>query len=126
MSIMLREVRSNVMAGSAAADAAVAVYPYTEKGTLVRAYIENLSLVTANGSNNITVTATQNSTTIFSRATTSDNLVANTCPEQTLAAAMVGDKLEVSQGDVITFAVANAGSGISYELNVVLVYRLAN
>ena len=126
MSIMLREVRSNVMAGSAADDAAVAVYPYTEKGTLVRAYIENLSLVTANGSNNITVTATQNSTTIFSRATTSDNLVANTCPEQTLAAAMVGDKLEVSKGDVITFAVAKGGTGPAYELNVVLVYRLAN
>ena len=126
MSTMLREVRSNVMAGSDAVDAAVAVYPYTEKGTLVRAYIENLSLVTANGSNNITVTATQNSTTIFSRATTSDSLAANTCPEQTLGASMVGDKLEVSKGDVITFAVAKGGTGPAYELNVVLVYRLAN
>ena len=116
------------MAGTNAADAAVAVWPYTEKGILERAYIENLTLVTASDSANITVTATQNSTTIFSRQTNNagGDLAANTCPEQTIGTSMVGDKLEVTKGDVVTFAVAETGTGPAYELNVVLVYRLAN
>ena len=128
MSIMFRAIRSNVMAGTNAADAAVAVWPYTEKGILERAYIENLTLVTASDSANITVTATQNSTTIFSRQTNAagGDLTANTCPEQTIGTSMVGDKLEVTKGDVVTFAVAETGTGPAYELNVVLVYRLAN
>lgn len=116
------------MAGTNAADAAVAVWPYTEKGILERAYIENLTLVSPSDSANITVTATQNSTTIFSRQTNNAGgaLAANTCPEQTIGASMVGDKLEVTKGDVVTFAVAETGTGPAYELNVVLVYRLAN
>ena len=128
MSIMFRAIRSNVMAGSNAADAAVAVWPYTEKGILVRAYIENLTSVTADNSDNITVTATQNSTTIFSRQTNDagGTLAANSCPEQTFGTSMVGDKLEVTKGDVVSFAVAETGTGPAYELNVVLVYRLAN
>lgn len=128
MSTMYRTLRSNVMAGTDAADSAMAVWPYTETGVLERAYIEVETTVAAHGSNTITVSATQNSTTIFSRATDTAGgaLTGDTAPEQTFGATMVGDKLELEKGEVVTFAVAKGGTGPAYELNVVLVYRLVN
>ncbi len=59
MSIQERVLVSPVMSGTDATDSAVVIWPYTEKGTIVRAYIANLTAVSADNSNNITVTATQ-------------------------------------------------------------------
>lgn len=126
MGTLDRVIRCNVMSGSDAADSAVCVWPHAERGVLKKAWIEPLAGVTANDTNYITVTATLNSTTAFSRATTvaGTGFTANTPEEQTLGASMIGDKTEVSQGDAITFAVAKAGTGPSYELNVVLLFEL--
>ncbi len=128
MSTMYRAIRSNVMAGSNATDSAMTVWPYTETGILERAYIEVEATVGADNSDNITVSATQNSTAIFSRQTNvaGGALTGDTAPEQTFGTTMIGSKLEVTKGSVVTFAVAKAGTGPAYELNVVLVYRLAN
>lgn len=126
MGINDRVLRCNVMSGTDAIDSAVCVWPYAEKGRLKAAYIEPLAGVSAHDTNYITITATQNSTTAFSRATTvaGGALTANTPEAQTLGASMVGTKLEVEQGDAVTFAVAKAGTGPAYELNVALVYEL--
>lgn len=126
MSTMERVLYSPTLAGTDATDAAMVAWPYTESGRLVRVYIENLTLVTANDTNNITVTATQNSTTIFTRATTvaGGALAANTAEAQTLGATMIGTLLELDTGGAVTFAVAKAGTGPAYEFRVALVYQL--
>ena len=116
------------MSGNNSTDANVMVYPFTEKGVLVRAYIANLISISADNTNNITVSATQNSQAIFSRQTNvaGGALGANAAEQQAFDAAMTGELLEMSKGDVVTFAVAEAGTGPAYDLHVVLVYKLIN
>jgi hypothetical protein len=125
MSTMERVLYSPTLAGTDATDSAMVAWPYTESGKLVRVYIENLTAVTASDSANITVTATQNSTTIFSRQTNlaGGNLAADTAEAQTLGASMIGEKLELDTGDAVTLAVAKAGTGPAYEFRVAFVYR---
>ena len=128
MSINERVLVSPVMSGTDATDSAVVIWPYTEKGTITRAYIANLTAVSADNSNNITVTATQNSQDIFSRQTdvAGGALSANASEAQTILAALDGEERELDTGDAVTFAVAKAGTGPAYELSVVLVYKLLN
>lgn len=128
MSINERVLVSPVMSGTDATDAAMVVWPHTEKGTIVRAYIANLASVPADNSNNITITATQNSQNIFSRQTNvaGGALGSDSSEAQTILAALDGEERELDAGDVVTFAVAKAGTGPAYELSVVLVYKLIN
>lgn len=126
MGINNRVIRCNVMSGSDAVDSAVNVWPYAQRGRLVKAYIEPLAGVAAHDTNYITVTATINSTAIFTRVTNvaGGAFTANTPEAQTLNTSLTGTKPEVSQGDAITFAVAKAGTGPAYELNVSLEFEL--
>lgn len=129
MSINERVLVSPRLSGIAnTTDATSMVWPYTEKGTIVRAYIANTALIANDNTDNITVTATQNSQNIFSRQTNAagGDLAANTAEEQTILAALDGEERELEKGDVVTFAVAEAGGGKAYDLTVVLVYKLIN
>ena len=128
MSIAERVLVSPVMSGSDATDATSVVWPYTEKGIITRAYIMPHAGVSADNTNNITITATQNGQNIFSKQTNvaGGALTGDTSSEQTSLAALDGDELELEKGEAVTFAVAKSGTGPAYELHVVLVYRLAN
>jgi hypothetical protein len=114
------------ISGSDSTDANAAGWPYPERGVLKRAYIDNVTAVSAHDTNYITVTVTQNSTTLFARATTvaGGALAANTLAQQSLGASMVGDKLELEQGESVTVAVTKAGTGPAYKGSVVLVYEM--
>ncbi len=125
MGINQRVITSGTLSGANSADAARVVWPYAEKGTLEAAYIENALAVTADGSNNITVSATINATSVFSRSTASSNLTQGV-EAQTLGASMVGEKKEVASGDTISIDVAEAGTGPAYDLRVTLVFNLIN
>jgi len=128
MSIAERVLVSPVMSGSDAVDATSVVWPYTDTGIITRAYIMPRVGVSADNTNNITITATQNSQNIFSKQTNvaGGALTADTAEEQTILAALDGEELEVEKGESVTFAVAKSGTGPAYELHVVLVYRLAD
>jgi hypothetical protein len=125
MGINQRVITSGTLSGANSADAARVVWPYAEKGYLEAAYIENALAVTADGSNNITVSATINATSVFSRSTASSNLTQGV-EAQTLGASMVGEKKEVASGDTISIDVAEAGTGPAYDLRVTLVFNLIN
>ena len=128
MSIAERVLVSPVMSGTNATDSTSVVWPYTDTGIITRAYIMPRVGVAADNSDNITVTATQNSQNIFSRQTNDAGgaLTADTAEEQTILAALDGEELELEKGEAVTFAVAKSGTGPAYELHVVLVYKLAN
>ena len=126
MGINNRVIKCNVMSGTNATDSAVEVWPYAQRGKLVKAYVVPLAGVTASDTDYITITAPINSTTIFTRVTNvaGGAFTANTPEAQTLNTSLTGTKLEVGQGDAITFAVAKAGTGPAYELNVSLEFEL--
>ena len=130
MSVQERMLISPVMVGAAGSvDTTSLVYPFTEKATLLRAYIVPALAVAADATHTITITATANSQNIFSFATTSGAggaLTKDVPVEQTILTAMSGTKRELSKGDAVTFAVAKASDGKAYELHVVLVYTLVN
>ena len=128
MSIMIRTVQSVTMSGTDATAAAAMAWPYGNTGVLQSARILSNTTVAANDTNNITVSATQNSIAIFSRQTNvaGGALAAGDSELQTFGATMVGDKLELEKGEEVTFAVAKAGTGPAYELSVELIYKLVN
>ena len=128
MSTMIRTVQSVTMSGTDATAAAAMAWPYDNTGVLQSARILSNTTVAANDSNNITISATQNSIAIFSRQTNvaGGALAAGDTELQTLGATMVGDKLELEKGEEVTFAVAKTGTGPAYELSIELVYKLVN
>jgi len=128
MCINQRVITSGTLTGANSIDAARVVWPYAEKGYLEAAYIENaLAVDPASDTDNITISATINATTIFSRQTNvAGGVLAQGVHAQTIGASMVGDKREVSSGDTISFDVAEAGTGPSYDLRVTLVFNLIN
>ena len=127
MGIMQRAVSSHVLTATNATDGAQIVWPYAESGVLESIYIENEVEVSADNTNNITISATMNSTTAFSRQT---NVAGGTLAQgvhlQTLDTSMVGEKKEVSTGEAISVAVAKAGTGPTFKLRVTLVFNLIN
>ena len=128
MSIMIRTVQSVTMSGSNANAAAAMSWPYDNTGVLQSARILSNTTVAADNTDNITITATQNSIAIFTRVTNvaSGALAAGDSELQTFGATMVGDKLELSKGEEVTFAVTKGGTGPAYELSVELIYKLVN
>ena len=129
MSTMIRTIQSVAMSGTDATAAAAMAWPYDETGVLQSARILTTKAVAEHATNIITITATQNSTTIFTRSTVTGgggSLAAGDTEAQTFGATMVGDKLELEKGEEVTFAVAKGGTGPAYELSVELVYKLVN
>ena len=128
MSIMIRTVQSVTMSGTDATAAAAMAWPYDNTGVLQSARILSNTTVAANDTNNITISATQNSIAIFSRQTNvaGGALAAGDSELQTFGATMVGDKLELEKGEEVTFAVTKGGTGPAYELSVELIYKLVN
>ena len=128
MSTLIRTIQSVEMSGTDATAAAAMAWPYDEPGVLQSARILTAIAVGADNSNNITVTATQNGTAIFSRVTTSAGgaLAAGDTEAQTLGTTMIGKKLELKKGEEVTFAVAENGTGPAFELSIELVYKLVN
>tara|TARA_Y100000592_G_C5348896_1_gene257905 strand:- start:213 stop:602 length:390 start_codon:yes stop_codon:yes gene_type:complete len=129
MSTMIRTVQSVTMSGNNSTAAAAMAWPYDNPGVLQSARILSNTTVAGHASNIITISATQNSTTIFSRSTATSaggTLAAGDSELQTLGTTMVGDKLELEKGEEVTFAVAVGGTGPAYELSVELVYKLVN
>ena len=129
MSIMIRTVQSVTMSGTDANAAAAMSWPYDNTGVLQSARILSNTTVAGHASNIITISATQNSTAIFSRSTATSaggTLAAGDSELQTLGTTMVGDKLELSKGEEVTFAVTKGGTGPAYELSVELIYKLVN
>ena len=128
MSTLIRTIQSVEMSGTNATAAAAMAWPYDEPGVLQSARILTAIAVAADNTDNITVTATQNSTAIFSRVTTvaGGALAAGDTEAQTLGTTMIGKKLELRKGEEVTFAVAKGGTGPAYRLAVELVYKLVN
>ena len=128
MSIMIRTVQSVTMSGTDATAAAAMAWPYDNTGVLQSARILSNTTVAADNTDNITITATQNSIAIFTRVTNvaSGALAAGDSELQTFGATMVGDKLELEKGEEVTFAVTKGGTGPAYELSIELIYKLVN
>lgn len=127
MGINQRVITSPLLFGVDQTDAARVVWPYAEKGKLEAVYLENGVLISADNTNNVTISGTMNSTTIFSRQTNvAGGALAQGVESQSLGASMVGEKLEVSAGDTISLDVAKAGTGPNYRVQVSLVFNLIN
>ena len=127
MGIMQRAVSCHVLTGTNATDGAQIVWPYAESGVLESIYIENEVAVTADNTDNITISATMNATTAFSRQTNvAGGALGQGVHLQTLGTNMVGEKKEVNTGEAISVAVAKAGTGPTFKLRVTLVFNLIN
>lgn len=127
MGIMQRAVSCHVLTGTNATDGAQIVWPYAESGVLESIYIENEVGVTADNTDNITISATMNATTAFSRQTNSaGGSLAQGVHFQALGTNMVGEKKEINIGEAISVAVAKAGTGPTFKLRVTLVFNLIN
>ena len=129
MSTLIRTIQSVAMSGTDTTAAAAMAWPYDEPGVLQSARILTTVGVTEHATNIIVVTATQNSTAIFSRSTVTGGggtLAPGDTEAQTFGATMIGDKLELRKGEEVSFAVAKGGTGPAFELSVELVYKLVN
>lgn len=117
---MFQQFHSPRMSGSAGdTQTFYGVWAHRNKGRITKAFIGPDTTSAKDGTDYLTISVKNGSTTLFSHATSATALTAGTAQEMTEASSL-GKSAEFSQGDEITFDVAKAASGKAFGFTITL------